>query len=215
MGRSRAIAVLLLLLATTGVAFAGREGRAPVGPKKIVILLGYPGSGKGELSKILGRRVTRAKGWVSSDIIHEEARRRGLQEIPANLSLVGRELQAAEPGVVGKRIAAKIMQSRARRHVIDGLRTVDDVEAVRKLFPHAVLVKVHVPTDLRHQRMLLRGRLGETSLEVLQARDAADDKLGVGRLMAMDPEKSFWLTPGEGLESLSRTADPVVKWLRD
>jgi dephospho-CoA kinase len=209
--RVRALAVFCALGALLGVARAQR----PAAGKRIVVVIAYPGAGKGEFGKILERRV-RAKGWISSDVIREELARRGLEATPQNLAAVGKEMQAAEPGVVGRRLAAGIAASRGRRHFVDGLRSVADVQALLAAFPEARLAKIHVPTEVRHARMLRRGRLGETSLEVLRARDASDDKLGVGDLMRMEPgpAASFRLEPGEGLDSLEAEMKPVIQFLR-
>ena len=209
--RVRALAVFCALFALLGVARAQRRAA----DKRIVVVVAYPGAGKGEFGKILEKRA-RAKGWVSSDVIRAELARRGLEATPQNLAAVGKEMQTAEPGVVGKRLAAGIAASRARRHYVDGLRSVADVRALLSIFPEARLAKIEVPAEVRHARMLKRGRLGETSLEILRGRDASDDKLGVGDLMRLEPGRSpsFLLEPGEGLDSLEAEMKPVIDFMR-
>jgi dephospho-CoA kinase len=209
--RVRTFAILCALSALVGVA----RGQRPAAGKRIVVVVAYPGAGKGEFGKILERRV-RARGWVSSDVIREELARLGLEATPQNFAAVGKEMQAAEPGVVGRRLAAGIAASRGRRHFVDGLRTVADVRALLSVFPEARLAKIDVPAEVRHARMLKRGRLGETTLEVLRGRDASDDKLGVGDLMRLELGRapSFLLEPGEGLDSLEAEMKPVIDFLR-
>src|SRR5262245_38595069 len=155
-------------------------------PVSVVGLTGPNAAGKGEVANIL-----LARGYVYhslSDVVREEATRRGLDHTRENLIRVGNELRAAHgPGVLAERIVATIVGaggSAAPREeaapgpstwlirvpegvnaIVDSIRNPAEVAVLRRLSGF-VLIGVNAPIALRFDRSRKRARAGDgTTLE--------------------------------------------------
>ena len=89
---------------------------------KIIGLVGLPGSGKGEAS-----RVARQQGLtvlVMGDVIRQEADRMGLDATDGNLGRIGSALREKEgPEAVARRVLERAVASGEDTVVVDGLRS--------------------------------------------------------------------------------------------
>ena len=92
-----------------------------------------------------------------SDVVREEAARRGLDHSRDSLIRVGVEMRTeGGPGALARRVLSRLRG----RAVVDSIRNPGEVEVLRTL-PRFVLLGIDAPQPLRFQRSLRRGRLGD------------------------------------------------------
>ena len=125
----------------------------------IIGLTGKNASGKGEVASYL-----KTKGFVYhslSDVIREEATKRGLGHSRDNLINLGNELrQKYGPAHLAQQINKKIKQQSKKNFVIDSIRSPYEAKELIKN-KGFTLVGVDAPTELRFERLLGRNRLGD------------------------------------------------------
>jgi hypothetical protein len=93
--------------------------------------------------------------------------------------------------------------------VVEGFRTVADLDAFLKVFPGATVVAVEVGTERRYRRMLARGRAGEDNRAYLRDRDRSEIRRGVRKVMQ---RANIRIRPrGDSFESLDRSLDRVFR----
>lgn len=118
-------------------------------------LTGPNASGKGEVALFLAERGFSLHSL--SDVVREEATRRGLDHSRENLIRTGTALrQEFGDGILAERILPKLPE----RSVVDSIRNPGEIRVLRKL-PWFCLLGVGAPGALRFERSLLRGRLGD------------------------------------------------------
>ena len=124
---------------------------------KIIGLVGLPGSGKGEASRIA--RQQGLKVLVMGDVIRQEAARQGLEATDGNLGRVGSALRAAEgPEAVARRVLEQAMASGEETVVVDGLRSREEADYFAFNAEQFHLVEVCAPAELRLKWLQARGR---------------------------------------------------------
>jgi len=140
-----------------------------------------PGSGKEEFVQVareLGYEIVRM-----GDTVREEARRRGL---PISDAAVGgmahEERRIHGPGIWAERTLTKV---RGDRVLIDGLRSLAELEVFRKAFGkdlRVVAIRARRPT--RYERVLRRGRPDDVmSPEAFANRDERELGWGLGEVI--------------------------------
>jgi len=124
---------------------------------KIIGLVGLPGSGKGEAS-----RIARQQGLtvlVMGDVIRQEAVRQGLEATDVNLGRVGCALREAEgPEAVARRILEKARASGEETVVVDGLRSREEADYFASQAEEFHLVEICAPAEGRLRWLRARGR---------------------------------------------------------
>lgn len=122
----------------------------------IIGLTGTICAGKGEIVKYL-----KSKGFeyfVYSDILREEAEKRGIEPTRENLQKLGSSMKIEYGnGVLSRKILEKIKTNKA---VVDGVRTPSEVRELRKA-GNFFLIGVNAPQRLRYERLRKRGREGD------------------------------------------------------
>ncbi|NOZ80882.1 MAG: AAA family ATPase [DPANN group archaeon] len=139
----------------------------------IVGLTGPNAAGKGEAAAFFRKR---GFTYLSlSDIIREEATRRGIEHSRTNLILIGNELRHTSGfGVLASRTNEKIRELPGDV-VVDSIRSPYEVEELRKN-EHFFLLGIDAPVDLRFQRARLRGRIENAlSLEEFRMMEAKEN----------------------------------------
>jgi len=129
-------------------------------------LTGPNASGKGEVARILAERGFTLHSL--SDVVREEATRRGLDHSRENLILTGTSLRRQRgDGALAERILASL----SPRSVIDSIRNPAEILVLRAL-PGFHLLGVDAPEALRFERSRLRGRVGDgESLEEFRRKE--------------------------------------------
>jgi dephospho-CoA kinase len=124
---------------------------------KIIGLIGLPGSGKGEAS-----RIAREEGLavlVMGDIIRQEAARLGLAPTDSNLGKIGNALRATEgPDAVAKRILDLARATGEEVVVVDGLRSRQEADYFAAHAERFHLVEICAPVEARLKWLTARGR---------------------------------------------------------
>jgi dephospho-CoA kinase len=153
----------------------------------IVLITGMPGAGKSTAAEALV-----AKGWkrvVMGDVIREETRRRGLTPDSENTGAVMKDLRKERgEAAVAELCLDSIRKMKAGRVVVDGIRSMSEVEAFRKS-ADAILVVVHGSPRRRFALLRERGRSDDPlTEEMFRSRDEREIGVGIGHAIAFADE---------------------------
>lgn len=153
--------------------------------KRIIIgITGMPGSGKSTVAKVgekLGFKVIRM-----GDVVREETLKRGLEPTRENLCKMMFTLRAESgPDVVAKKCLSRISLS-DRNVIIDGIRSLHEVEFFKKKLPSFILLAVHSSPKTRFKRLYSRRRSDDPKdkKEFIE-RDKKELSVGIGSAIAM------------------------------
>lgn len=124
---------------------------------KIIGLVGLPGSGKGEASRVASQQGLRV--LVMGDVIRQEAALQGLEATDRNLGRIGSALREAEgPQAVARRVLESARASGEDTIVVDGLRSGEEAEYFATHAEHFYLVEICAPSEARLRWLQARGR---------------------------------------------------------
>ncbi|HJU33655.1 MAG TPA: AAA family ATPase [Nitrososphaera sp.] len=180
----------------------------------IVCLTGMPGAGKSSVASFL-----REKGFevvTMGDVVREEAKRQGLEPTDINLGKMMLKLrQEYGPGAVGQIVQEKLARdSRDSNVVIDGIRSIAEVEVLRKV-GHVRLLAIHASQDTRFKHLKERGRSDAPSTgNEFTGRDMRELSVGVSEAIALANE----MIPNNDLtldQLKLRAYDIVKEWLTE
>ncbi|MBU0614836.1 MAG: dephospho-CoA kinase [Nanoarchaeota archaeon] len=145
----------------------------------LIGLTGTMASGKGTVAEYLKNKGF--EGYVFSDVIKEEARKRGLEITRENLQKTGDALRKEHKneGILAKKLLLKIKSDKA---FVDGARNADEIHELRKR-KDFVLIAVDAPQKVRFERLKSRGRSGDpkTFEDFKKLDDLENKKLGGGQ----------------------------------
>ncbi len=153
--------------------------------KLVVGLAGMPGAGKSlvvDAARELGYAVV-----VMGDVIREETAKRGLDLTPQNVGKVMLELRV-EGGnsVVATKCIPKIEMHSAAKILVDGLRSLYEVDAFRAHFTKFAVVGVYASPETRFNRLFTRQRSDDPDVyAVFHERDMRELSVGLGNVIAM------------------------------
>jgi dephospho-CoA kinase len=126
----------------------------------IIGITGPMASGKStviEVLKKLGYKVV-----TLSDMVREEARKRGIEEERENLMAVGQSLREKfGAGVLAVRALKKIKKEGGDKWVVDGIRNPAEVDELRK-HPDFILIANTAPEQTIINRIFFRKRADDT-----------------------------------------------------
>lgn len=153
--------------------------------KLIICLAGMPGSGKSIIVE-----VAKERGYdivVMGDVIREEAERRRLEPNPENLGKIMVELRRSEgKAVIAKRCIPKIEKKTKSKVIVDGIRSLSEVEEFKKNFPKFSFIAVHSSPETRFSRVYCRRRSDDPETwEIFHERDARELSVGLGDAITM------------------------------
>jgi len=153
--------------------------------KRIVVgVAGMPGAGKDTV-----REIVQKMGYpvvVMGDAIREEAKRRKLKPTPENLGMVMLKLREEEgPTAIAKRCIPKMEKAKGEVVVIEGIRSLHEVDEFKKHFPNFTLVAIHASPETRFRRLFQRKRSDDPKgWETFMERDSRELSVGIGAAMA-------------------------------
>ena len=176
--------------------------------KLVVGLAGMPGAGKSVFVRVA---IARSYGiLVMGDIVREEVRNRGLEPNPENLGNVMLELRQEEgPAVISERCMLKIKQAREEKIVIDGIRSLEEVEEFRRHFSHFALVAIQASPETRFKRLYNRRRSDDPeSLATFNQRDMRELNVGLGKAIAM---AEYMILNERGLGAVKERAKEILE----
>jgi dephospho-CoA kinase len=177
--------------------------------KLVVGLAGMPGSGKSivvETAAEMGYSVI-----VMGDVIREETKLRGLKLDPKSIGQVMLELRNnGGAGVVADRCIPRIEQLESRRIIVDGLRSLSEVDVLKKRFPNFSLIAVYASPETRFDRIYRRKRSDDPNdWNLFHERDMRELCVGLGNVIAM----AEYLVINENNQGKSNLKTVVKKFL--
>ncbi|HKT22161.1 MAG TPA: AAA family ATPase [Nitrososphaerales archaeon] len=179
----------------------------------IVAITGMPGAGKSTAAAALVR-----EGWkrvVMGDVIRAETRRRGLEPNAKNTGEVMKMLRKElGPAAVAELCLESIRKDGSEKVVVDGIRSMAEVEAFRRQ-AKVLVVAVDASPSRRFEFLRERGRSDDPlTSEMFEARDRRELDVGIGESIALADEtvSNEHGTP-EKLEK--ELLDVVKRWAKD
>jgi dephospho-CoA kinase len=153
----------------------------------IVAITGMPGAGKSTAAKALV-----ARGWkrvVMGDVIREETRRRGLTPDSKHTGEVMKQLRRQRgEAAVAELCLETIRKAGSDRVVVDGIRSMPEVETLRKS-ADVILIVVHASQRRRFALLKERGRSDDPlSYEMFLKREERELEVGIGDAIALADE---------------------------
>ena len=148
--------------------------------KLIVCLTGMPGAGKSTIANGL-----KEKGFEiinMGDAVRTEAKKRNLEPTGQNLGKLMLELREKNgPGAVAELIKPSIENSNSNVVVIDGIRSNDEIEVLKKS-ANVKLLSILASTNTRFTFLHDRARSDDPkSREIFEERDNRELGIGVGK----------------------------------
>lgn len=152
---------------------------------KVIGVVGYPASGKGELSKIAAKNNIPVV--VMGDMIRNSVRNKGLELTDENIGSAARELRAKlGMDAVAILTAKEIEKISAGTVIIDGIRGDAEVKYFKSVFTDFSLVCIKASFETRLNRMKSRGRSDDTATEEsLMSRDKREESFGLARAIEL------------------------------
>lgn len=152
--------------------------------KMVAGVAGMPGAGKSlvtNMAQRMGYSVV-----IMGDVVREETTKRGLTLTPENVGAVMLKLRDEEgPAAVAKRCVPKIQNAENDVVVIDGLRSLCEVEEYKRHFRNFVTMAIYASPETRFQRLFRRKRSDDPQgWESFRQRDARELSVGLGNVIA-------------------------------
>ena len=171
-----------------------------------------PGAGKSTIADGL-----RSKGYDiinMGNAVRKEAERRNLEPTRSNLGKLMLELREKNgPGAIVELIKLDIESSTSNAIVIDGVRSNDEIQELRK-FGDVKLLAVHASTDTRFNFLQKRGRSDDPQTkEHFEERDNRELGVGISNSIAL----SDYAITNVGLtkDELIETSYKIIKtWIK-
>jgi len=177
----------------------------------IVAVTGMPGAGKSTAARGLV-----SSGWrrvVMGDVVRDETKRRGLEPDAANTGEVMLDLRRTLGEAAVARLCMRaINESRAEKVVVDGVRSMAEVEEFRRS-AKVMLLAVHASPRRRYALLKERGRSDDPlTYEMFLMRDQRELGVGIGVPIALAEEviSNERSTPEEVSTQMTRI---VNRWL--
>ena len=193
-----------------------KKGLVMSADKIVVGLAGMPGAGKSlvvETASELGYAIV-----VMGDVIREETKKLGLELTPQNVGKVMLQLRAdGGATVVAQKCIPKIEEQKSSKTLIDGLRSLHEVDAFKTHFAKFSIAAVHASPEARFTRLTNRHRSDDPNgWEVFRERDIRELSVGLGNVIAMAEQmivndNSVEETKVKVAEALRRIEE---KWLK-
>jgi dephospho-CoA kinase len=148
---------------------------------KIVIgVAGMPGAGKSLVTKMaegMGYPVV-----TMGDVIREETKKRGLHLTPENMSTIMLKLREEEgPAAVARHCISKIESTKSKIVLVDGLRSLNELEEFRRRFEKFVLIAIYASSETRFRRLFRRRRSDDPrGWATFHERDMRELSVGLG-----------------------------------
>lgn len=153
--------------------------------KFLVGVTGMSGSGKATV-----KQVAETMGYstvVMGDEVREEAKKRSMEPTPENLGTLMLKLREQEGATsIAKRCIPKIENAKSGIVIIDGIRSLQEIEEFKKRFKKFNLIAVHASPRTRFQRLFNRVRSdAPRDWQTFIERDLRELEVGLGSVIAM------------------------------
>ena len=152
--------------------------------KTIIGIAGMPGAGKAVASNTA--KELDIPVFVCGDVLREEAKIRKIVATPENFGKLMFQMRRDEgPSVMIKRLLPRISEAKSKIIMVEGLRSIDELESLMNNF-EVKLLAIHANPKQRFQRLIDRGRGDDPkTIGEFNNRDARELSLGVGSVIAL------------------------------
>ncbi len=156
--------------------------------RKIIATTGLPGSGKALFSEVAVQYGCPI--FVCGDIVREETMKRGMPLTPSNMGAVMLKIREEEgPAVISKRLIPKIDASECDVALVEGVRSLEEVEELRRRYGKVTVVAIHASPQMRYERLEARGREDDPKTwQEFETRDLRELNVGLGKTIALADE---------------------------
>jgi len=180
---------------------------------KAILLTGMPGCGKSIFTEV----ATRYGLPVISmgDCVREETEKRGLEPTPENVAKISIKLrEELGEGAIAHLTIKKIRELNLDRYedivVIDGVRSLAEVEVFKQFFNKTLIVAIHASPSVRYDRILKRGRADDAKTpEQLRKRDLRELGFGIGNVIAL--ADIMLINEDKSKEEFAKECEQVIK----
>lgn len=154
------------------------------GRRLLVCVTGLPGAGKSTVAEAVTQSSMTLVAMGS--VVREDAQRRGLEPNDENLGdLMLKLRKESGKGAVAELCVPRIVQCGSLRVVIDGVRSLDEIEVFKRL-GQVKMLAVHASPEIRFNNLCRRGRQdAPISRAFFDARDRRELSVGVGDVIAL------------------------------
>jgi len=171
-----------------------------------------PGAGKSTIAEGL-----KSKGYEIINLgnaVRDEAKKRNLDPTRENLGKLMLELREKNgPGAIAELIQTKIESSTVNVMLIDGVRSNDEIQVLRK-FGTVKLLAIHASTDTRFNFLQKRGRSDDPQTkEHFEERDNRELGVGISNSIAL----SDFALSNIGLtkdELIRKSYEIIQRWIK-
>jgi len=181
----------------------------------ILGLTGKNAAGKGELAIHLESK--NFKYFSLSDALRDEATKQGLDHSRDTLIKLGTEIREKfGNGILAVRINEKISKLLGKDIIVDSIRNPGEIEELRKN-DGFIFIGVHTDTEIRYQRLLKRGRVGDakTLKEFKEHEDKENNDEGAGQQLDKCLEMADTIINSNGtIEEANDDLDTYLKKLK-
>ncbi len=161
-----------------------------------------PGAGKSTIAD--GLKPKEYDIINMGNAVREEVKKRNLEPTRDNLGKLMLELREKNgPGAIAELIKSQIESSTAKVILIDGLRSNDEIQVLRK-FGNVKLLAIHASTDTRFNFLQKRGRSDDPQTkDHFEERDNRELGVGISNPIALsdDAISNTGLTKDELIEA--------------
>jgi len=174
--------------------------------RKLICLTGMPGAGKtvvAEVARSIGLKV-----YSMGDIVREEVLKEKGGLSWEDIKRVMFELREKEgPRAIAKRVLRYMINENWNVAVVEGVRSLDEVEEFKSVGKVIILAIHSSPID-RYMRLKKRAREGDPrSFEEMRERDLKELSLGLGNVIAL---ADYVIVNDGGLEEFKNKARKVL-----
>jgi len=155
------------------------------GDKLVLGLTGMPGSGKSLVVNVAEQQDYDIV--IMGDVIREETKKRKMDITPENMGKVMLALRREEgPAVIAKRCLPKITKSKKSKVMVDGIRSLDEIDEFKRNLKKFTHIGVHASPDTRFERLFNRARPDDPkNWEDFNERDMRELSVGLGNAITM------------------------------
>jgi len=179
---------------------------------------GMPGSGKGTFINICEKKG--GKVFRMGNEVRKEVKKRKLTLTPENVGRIANEMREKHGSEIWAQRTLQSIKSWLEREgskgefiIIDGIRSIDEVNFFKKHFSAFILLSLHASPSLRWRRMKERRRSDDFPTEkMFLERDERELKWGIGEVIALSDEI---ISNNGSLEELERKAEEFFSQLKE
>lgn len=167
-----------------------------------------PGAGKSTIAN--GLKSKNYEIINMGDAVREEAKKRNLAPSGENLGKLMLELREKNgPGAIAELISDKIKNSESNAIIIDGVRSNEEINELRKMGT-VKLLSVHASTDTRYSFLSNRGRTDDPkNRENFDERDTREIGVGISTPIALADESIS--NNNMTIDELVETAEKIIQ----